>query len=230
MDPVQGTPIGETPVQALPQFWTEALAVPPASGSRLARFILRVLGWRLDFQGLPAMQGVILVYPHTSNWDFVVGILAKWALGLHFRFWGKDSLFRMPLFGAWVRYLGGVPVNRGSSQGVVGDTAELMKKAGERQEMFWLAVAPEGTRSWIAGWRTGAYHVAVQARVPVGLAYLDFASRRIGLTQFVRLSGDVDRDFALFKSHLCSVRGLRAEQASPIQALASHSASKGGRA
>lgn len=213
--------------EALPRFWTEAMAVPPAKGSRMARAILHALGWQLDFQGLPSRQGVILVYPHTSNWDFVLGVLVKWSLGLHFRFWGKDTLFRVPVMGAWMRYLGGVPVIRGTSQGVVGDTAELMKQACGRNEMFWLAVAPEGTRSWIAGWRTGAYQVAVQAGVPVGLAYLDFATRRAGMTHFVQLSGDVERDFALFRSHLSSVRGLRAEQASPIQALSSSSTSKG---
>ena len=68
-------------------------------GSALARGLLRAAGWRVVFDGLPAAQGVAIVYPHTSNWDFVVGILAKWAIGIPVTFWGKDSLFRVPVFG-----------------------------------------------------------------------------------------------------------------------------------
>ena len=70
-------------------------------GSALARALLRLAGWRLLFNGLPAAQGVAIVYPHTSNWDFVVGMLAKWGVGIPITFWGKHSLFRIPIFGAW---------------------------------------------------------------------------------------------------------------------------------
>ena len=120
---------------------------PHGHQSRLARAVLRLFGWRVESPGLPAEQGVILVYPHTSNWDFVVGVLAKWALGLQLRFWGKDSLFKVPLLGSWVRYLGGVAVDRSSHHGIVGDTVRQMREAAVRGERFWLAVAPEGTRS-----------------------------------------------------------------------------------
>ena len=102
---------------------------PHGRQSRLARGVLRLFGWRVDSPGLPAEQGVILVYPHTSNWDFVVGLLAKWALGLQLRFWAKDSLFRVPLMGRWMRYLGGVSVDRRSSRGLVGQTVEQMRAA-----------------------------------------------------------------------------------------------------
>ena len=73
---------------------------------------LRMLGWRVEFNGLPALQGVMVVYPHTSHWDFIVAILAKWAVGLRLRFWAKDTLFRIPLFGPWLKWVGGVPVVR----------------------------------------------------------------------------------------------------------------------
>ena len=89
-------------------------------GSALARAVLRLAGWRVAFDGLPARQGVVIVYPHTSNWDFVIGVLAKWGIGIPVAFWGKDSLFRVPLFGRWLRWLGGMPVDRGAPQGAVG--------------------------------------------------------------------------------------------------------------
>ena len=190
---------------------------PHGKPSALARWALRLFGWRVESPGLPAEQGVILVYPHTSNWDFVVGVFAKWALGLQLRFWGKDSLFSVPLLGRWVRYLGGVAVDRSSPHGLVGDTVSQMRAAAARGERFWLAVAPEGTRSLTTGWRTGAYQVAVQAGVPVGLCYFDFEQRVVSLDRFVQLTGDIQADFAAFKDYLGQRVGKRPALASPIQ-------------
>ncbi|MDL5033668.1 1-acyl-sn-glycerol-3-phosphate acyltransferase [Pelomonas sp. APW6] len=185
-------------------------------GSRLARGLLRLFGWRLVYSGLPARQGVIMVYPHTSNWDFVIGVLAKWGLGLELKFWGKDSLFKLPVFGSWVRWIGGIPVERSSANGVVADTVAQVRAAQQRQQIFWLALAPEGTRSRTDGWRSGAYHVAVQAGIPVGLAYFDFERRVVDLTHFVQLCGQPERDFAHFAQYLAPVKGKRPDQASPI--------------
>lgn len=202
--------------QSTPQILTGPW-LPLGRSSRLAVWVMRLIGWRFDAPGLPAEQGVILVYPHTSNWDFVVGVLAKWALGLQVHFWGKDSLFRVPLLGRWIRYLGGVAVDRSNSQGLVADTARQMAEARTRGERFWLAVAPEGTRSLSSGWRTGAYQVAVQAQVPVGLAYLDFQTRTVSLSRFLRLTGDIDADFAAFSGYLAHRVGKRPALASPVR-------------
>lgn len=185
--------------------------------SRLAGWVLGLFGWTVDAPGLPAEQGVILVYPHTSNWDFVVGLLAKWAIGLQLRFWGKDSLFKLPLLGPWMRWIGGVAVDRSSRHGLVGDTVRQMQQAAARGERFWLAVAPEGTRSRTGGWRTGAYQVAVQAGVPVGLCYFDFRQRVVSLTRFIMLTGDMPTDFAAFAAYLGPRVGKRPALASPIQ-------------
>lgn len=73
--------------------------------------MLARLGWQVRFDGFPHPQGVAIVYPHTSNWDFVVLLLAKWAIGMPASFWGKDTLFRVPLLGAWMRWLGGIPLS-----------------------------------------------------------------------------------------------------------------------
>ena len=71
-------------------------------GSALALGVLKLFGWTLVWEGLPARQGVLIAYPHTSNWDFVVGVFAKWAIGIPAKFWGKDSLFKLPLFSTWI--------------------------------------------------------------------------------------------------------------------------------
>ena len=200
-----------------PRRWQGQLIPTPSRGSLLARALLGLFGWRVRFSGLAGAQGVLMVYPHTSNWDFVVGILAKWALGIQVRFWGKDSLFRVPVFGPWLRWLGGVAVNRGNSGGLVADTVAQIRAARERGAMFWLAVAPEGTRSLTSGWRSGAYHVAVQAGVPIGLVTLDFGRRIVALTDYILPGGNAEADFALIGQQLEGVRGCRPELAAPVR-------------
>ena len=188
-------------------------------GSALAGVLLRAIGWRVVFDGLPAKQGVLIVYPHTSNWDFIVALLAKWRIGIHVSFWGKASLFRIPLFGRWLRALGGVPVERTSPQGAVGAMAQRLREARERDEFMWLALAPEGTRRYSEGLRSGFYHVAVRAGVPLGLAGLNFARREIVLQDFVHLCGDAQADLAAIAALLGHHRGRRPEWAAPIRLL-----------
>ncbi|MFM8768234.1 MAG: 1-acyl-sn-glycerol-3-phosphate acyltransferase [Rubrivivax sp.] len=186
-------------------------------GNGFALWMLQRAGWQLDFDGLPARQGVIAVYPHTSNWDFIVGIFAKWSMGLSVTIWGKDSLFRIPLFGPWLRWMGGVPVNRSAPGGIVADMVRQMRQARDRDDFMWLAVAPEGTRSLGPGWRSGFYRVALEAGVPLALAYLDFGRRRVGVHSCIQLCGDADRDMAEIERRLGPARGCRPEQAAPIK-------------
>lgn len=186
-------------------------------GSALARAILRALGWQLMGDGLPARQGVIVVYPHTSNWDFPVGLLAKWALGLRVTFWGKDSLFKPPLFGRWMRWMGGVPVNRQRPGSLVPDMVTRMRAAREQGEFLWLVLAPEGTRAAGPGWRSGFYRVAVEAGVPLALAQLDFGRRRVGFHSCLRLSGNLEADMAEIARRYSGVCARRPAQAAPIR-------------
>ncbi|MEY4751264.1 MAG: hypothetical protein RIQ60_3478 [Pseudomonadota bacterium] len=185
-------------------------------GSALARGLLSLFGWRVDFAGLPARQGVIVVYPHTSNWDFPIGLLAKWTMGLEVKFWGKDSLFRVPVFGNWMRWLGGVAVNRSVASGLVAQTVHEMCAARAEQRLYWLALAPEGTRSLTAGWRSGFYRVALGAEVPVLIATLDFASKCIRVRDDLFLSGEPGPDMAEIARLVGAVRGCRPDLASPV--------------
>jgi 1-acyl-sn-glycerol-3-phosphate acyltransferase len=186
-------------------------------GSALARGLLRLAGWRLLFDGLPTAQGVAVVYPHTSNWDFVVGMLAKWGVGIPITFWGKHSLFRIPVFGAWLRWIGGQPVQREAPQGKVVQMVASMSEAAGAGRFMWLALAPEGTRSRSAGWRSGFYRVAVQAGVPVALVVMDYRRRVVGFDSFWRLSGDVQADFAVFGERLSAHQGHRPQLAGPVR-------------
>ena len=188
-------------------------------GSRVARALLRLAGWEVLFDGLPAAQGVAVVYPHTSNWDFPIGVLAKWAIGIPVIFWAKDTLFRVPLFGRWLRWLGGVPVRRHTPQGAVAGMIERMRGARSSGEFLWLALAPEGTRSRSEGWRTGFYRVASEAGVPLALVVFDYGRRRIGFESFWRVSDAMGADFTLFAQRLAGCRGLRHHLAAPVRPL-----------
>lgn len=186
-------------------------------GSRLARAVLGLFGWRLDFDGLPEAQGVLIVYPHTSNWDFIIGILAKWSIGMPVSFWGKHTLFAVPVFGRWLRWVGGVPLDRSAPTGVVSEMAARLRAARERGEFFWLALSPEGTRRWTPGWRSGFHRVALQADVPVALGHLDWGRRRVGIGSCLRLGGDEAADMEEIARRYADVRGFRHDLAAPVR-------------
>ncbi|MFZ2738188.1 MAG: 1-acyl-sn-glycerol-3-phosphate acyltransferase [Burkholderiaceae bacterium] len=199
--------------------------VPPFAiqfkGNSCARWVLRRLGWQLRFDGLPALQGVFAVYPHTSNWDFVVLVLVKWASGVPVRFWAKDKLFSVPVLGRWLRLLGGVPVERNSPHGLVGQTVKHFADCKSRGVYFWLAVAPEGTRKATPGWRSGFYQATVQAQVPLCLVKLDYAKREVTIENFIALKGEPEHDFARIKQVFEGVRAYRPRQAAPVRLLGS---------
>jgi 1-acyl-sn-glycerol-3-phosphate acyltransferase len=180
----------------------------------LARTLLRLFGWRVDVVPPPGPRGVIVFYPHTSNWDFVVGYLAKMAAGLEIQFLGKHTIFRWP-FGAVLRRMGGIPVNRRAPAGVIG----ALVRRFEEQPRLWLALAPEGTRRYTDHWKSGFYRLAVDARVPLGLAFADYRSRVVGVTEYLALSGDEERDLARIRAFYADKVGKRPAQASDIRLL-----------
>lgn len=182
----------------------------------MALWALRALGWRVAFNGFPALQGVAIVYPHTSNWDFPIGMLAKWALGIPAHFWGKDSLFKFPLISTWMRWVGGIPIDRSSSKGVVGQMVHVFEQHKENQQLLWLGLAPEGTRSLTPGWRSGFYQVALGAQVPLALVKLDWGNRCFSVVDFYELTGQVEKDYAHMAQVFEGVTGFHADQMGPI--------------
>jgi 1-acyl-sn-glycerol-3-phosphate acyltransferase len=184
-------------------------------GSSLARGFLRLFGWQVVFEGLPGSHGVIIVYPHTSNWDFVVGILAKWATGIPLSFWAKEGLFTgfaKYTLGPLMRFWGAVPVERSSSHGVVQQTVAHMRA----QRFAWLALAPEGSRRLKPHLRSGFYRVAVELQVPLGLAYFDFEHKVVRITEFLMPSGDSNADLAAIAAYYDGIKGYKPALASPI--------------
>lgn len=185
-------------------------------GSRAAQWLLKAMGWRVEFDGFPTQQGIAVVYPHTSNWDAPLMFLVKWAVGVQVMFWGKDKLFKIPLLGRWLRWIGGVPVDRTSKHGVVGSMIEQMRQRKANGEYFWLGLAPEGTRKYIPGWRSGFYRVAVACEVPLLVISLDYSRRQCKVNQFLRLSGDEAQDMARVAALCAGAVGLKPQNMAPI--------------
>ena len=188
-------------------------------GSWLASRILALMGWRVQFEGFPTLQGVAVVYPHTSNWDFPLMVVVKWALGVQVMFWGKDKLFDVPLLGRWMRWIGGIPVNRTAPGGVVGQVVSIFEQHKKTNKYLWLGLAPEGTRKLIPGWRSGFYQTAYRASVPLCLVKLDYKKREVSATDFVMLTGDEKQDMVRIAAIYQGVKGLYPEQAAPVQML-----------
>ncbi|MFA9217749.1 MAG: 1-acyl-sn-glycerol-3-phosphate acyltransferase [Sphingomonadaceae bacterium] len=184
----------------------------PSWKQRTALRVLGLFGWRILFKPLPGPRGICVIYPHTSNWDFPIGLLGKWAMGLPFRWLGKDSLFKIPLLGRWFRWMGGDPVERGTPSGTIKLQAARMNAA----EWYWVGITPEGTRSYRPTWKSGFYHLALEAKVPLCLVYIDYPNKTLGLVDHVVLTGDQSHDMAAiaagFEGHL----GLRPQHAAPI--------------
>lgn len=160
------------------------------------------MGWRVTGEIPNAPKLVIIAAPHTSNWDFVVAIAAKLGLGLDVRFLGKDSLFVGPL--GWVmRWFGGRPVDRSVSHDVVKE----MVAEFARTDRLVLGIAPEGTRKRVERWRTGFYHIAHGAGVPIVPVALNFGERAIQIMAPFATTGDVDRDIAELQTRFAGIRG-----------------------
>ena len=187
-------------------------AALPTWGQRTALRLLNLIGWQFQFKPLPGPHGVAVVYPHTSNMDFFVGLLAKWACGVEFRWLAKDSLFRGPL-GVVMRYWGGVAIDRSTPQGASKRLARTM----HRSESFWLVITPEGTRGYRPHWKSGFYRIALEAEVPVLLIAFDYGKKLIDVTRNITLSGDEAADMAAIAARYEAVQARFPKDAAPVR-------------
>lgn len=155
----------------------------------IARAVLRLGGWRTAGARPDVRKYVVIAAPHTSNWDFLWVLAFAWALDIDVRWLGKHTLFRWP-FGVVLRRLGGIPVRRHERANLVDRLADDFR---ERDALV-VVIPAEGTRDWVPRWRSGFYHVARAARVPVALGFLDYGHRVGGFGPTLHLSGDVRTD------------------------------------
>lgn len=161
----------------------------------IGRVVLALLGWRVEGVVPDIRRCVAIVAPHTSNWDFVVGLATILALGIHVRWLGKDTIFRGP-FAPLLRWLGGIPVDRKNPDGVVDGAVAVL---GEHDRVF-LALSPEGTRRKVDRWKSGFYRIASRAGVPVFPVSLDYRPKVVGLGAPFSPTGDYEADLVAIQS------------------------------
>jgi len=180
----------------------------PSRGNAFSRVVGRSLfsamGWRIEGEFPPQPKLVAIVAPHTSNWDFIVGILAVFAIGIRARFIAKHQLFKPPL-GWLMRWFGGIPVNREAPQGMVPQAVAAL----ERTQSVFLAITPAGTRSSSKPWKSGFYRIAVAARVPIMPIAFDGEQKTIRLFPAFAPSGDYEADLPKLRAYFEGVRGIK---------------------
>ena len=178
----------------------------------LANRVLMLLGWRAEGSLAEYPKCVVVVAPHTSNCDFVIMLLLAVALRLKVTWMGKHTLFRPP-FGAIMRRLGGLPIDRSARHNMVQQAVSSF----HTHEQLKLAILPEGTRKRTPYWRSGFYHIALGAQVPIALGYADYRRKVGGIGRVIMPSGDVDADMALIRDFYTGVAGKRPEQFGEIR-------------
>ena len=178
----------------------------PSLKQRICGWILRMCGWTVVFRWPPVPKCVVIFYPHTSNWDFVWGVLAYLSLGWPLHFCAKDTWFRWPL-GILGRALGGIPVNRREHTGIVSQ----LKREYECAQELYIAITPEGTRSRTDHWKSGFYRLALATGTPVGLGFADYPSKRIGIDTYIVLSASEEEDLARLRAYYSDKRGFHPE-------------------
>jgi 1-acyl-sn-glycerol-3-phosphate acyltransferase len=172
----------------------------------VGRFMMGIRGWRVEGNMPDVPRMVLIVAPHTSNWDFPTGLYVKLAMRMGARFIGKHTLFRFPL-GIFMRWLGGVPVDRGAAAGFVGETARVVREA----ERVTLVIAPEGTRKRADKWKSGFYRIAQEAGVPIVPVGFDYPRRVIWFAPPFLPTGDYERDLAYLRGLYRPEMALRPE-------------------
>ena len=160
---------------------------------RLAKLLFHLSGWRVEGTVHQPPRFVIIAAPHTSNWDAVILVISAYIFNIKLSWFLKEAAFVWPL-GPIVRFFGGVPIDRSARRNVV---AQAIDQFAER-DRFILAVPPEGTRHHSTHWKTGFYHIAQGAHVPIVLGYIDYQRKVAGLGPSFVPTGDIDADFVVF--------------------------------
>jgi len=179
---------------------------------KISSWILKRMGW--DIQGrIPddVKKAVLIVAPHTSLWDFVIGRIAFWHLDHDIKLLIKKEAFFWP-FGIWLRHLGGIPVHRQKHTRMTETIAKMFK---ERDE-FILVITPEGTRTRVEAWKMGFYHIARMADVPIALGRLDYENKKGGVKKIFYPTGDIEKDMAEIREFYKGYKGKHPKRSNTI--------------
>jgi 1-acyl-sn-glycerol-3-phosphate acyltransferase len=152
----------------------------------------------------------MIVAPHTSNWDMPIGMAIVFAFKLKLNWLAKESLFRWP-FGGLIRWLGGIPINRSKSCDVVARSIQVFK---DKEKMI-MVIAPEGTRKKANYWKTGFYHIAIGANVPIVMGFIDYARKMGGIGPTLIPTGDIEFDMRKIRCFYDKITGKIPDKSTP---------------
>ncbi len=169
---------------------------------RVSGPLLHLFGWGTEGELPEKKKFVMIAAPHTSNWDLVVTLLLAFAFELKIFWMGKDALFRFP-FGWFMRWLGGISIDRSKSNNVVEQTIEVFN---EHDEIV-ITVPPEGTRGKTHYWKTGFYHIANGAGVPIVLGFIDWGRKMGGVGPAILPTGNIEEDMEKIKEFYKDMKG-----------------------
>ncbi len=170
----------------------KSLLRPPTANkfqSLIGLCFLKLTGWEAVGNVPDSPRFVMLLAPHTSNWDLFLILAILYELGIKFYWFGKKEIFRWPA-GSFFKWLGGIPINRGLRQNVVQQTVEII----QAREQIIVGISPEGTRSNTKYWKTGFYYIACQAQIPIVLAFLDYGRKKGGFGPILDPTGNIEED------------------------------------
>ena len=178
----------------------------------IGKAFLRVAGWKTEGERPAADRYVIIAAPHTSNWDMPFMLAMAFVYDIPVRWMGKHTLFKAP-FASFFKRLGGIPIVRHRPGGVVGQMVEYF----ENNDSLVLMVPAEGTRSHVDYWKSGFYHIARGADVPVVLSYLDVSKKVGGVGPALELTGDFGADMDKIREFYSGMQGFRPENIGVIR-------------
>lgn len=169
-----------------------------------------LLGWRIEGNfDLNIKKYIVIVAPHTSNWDFIIGVMARSILGIKdAKFLGKSQLFKWP-YGFIFRALGGYPVDRSRHNNLVEAAVAIFNS----KERFAMALAPEGTRKKVDKLKTGFYHIAVQAKIPIYMVGFDYVKKTIFIRHPFYPTGNVEEDMRVIVDYFSTIQAKHPEKA-----------------
>jgi 1-acyl-sn-glycerol-3-phosphate acyltransferase len=160
------------------------------------KLYLKWIGWKIGSTLDPSIKKCVLVAaPHTSNYDYPIALATLYACGVKVRFLGKKSLFKFPL-GILMRATGGIPVDRSKHTNMVESMVHMFQQHNE----FILMIPVEGTRSYVKEWKSGFYHTAMGAKVPIVMGYLDYGKKVAGFGDLFYPTGDYQNDLVAIQT------------------------------
>ena len=176
----------------------------------LSKLLFKLNGWEIIGPHVYPQKCLVLAAPHTSNWDFLIGRCYAYIIGVKPKYLVKSELF-LPVLATLLKWNGGIPVYRKAKNNVVEQVVDMLENATQLH----LGIAPEGTRTKVVKWKTGFYHIASAAKVPLLLFAMDYKKKEVGVIAEFMITGDFEKDMLFIQQQYANVTGKIPENYNP---------------